>query len=514
MASHKTITLSIFVLILLLACGLGFMAVFGNFDTNEGWYANDLFLVSQGMRPYEDFFYHRLPLFLYSFVPFQSFISIDWITLRIFSALFLWLAACGLVWLLWGRVRPALICLAIGLLCVNIHGLHIFATVQVYSIVAFFYIVILLVVEKVRTAWLSVLFFACLCVVAQWMRYPIDYLPFVFFLYLFVVFWGRWSLMLLGLVVYVSLHAFLLSQFASEKFFHHIIFGMNPFQYLQGELPKLEFGSMAWLRYKSDWLLSGVRWFFPLLLLGFPLLVVFFSRYKFRFWLNRSFLAKHRGAWLAFLLVTGNTSMYLLAPEGHPVQLYYIFPVLLYLLCHLLDWGFSFSPPMPRYAFSTMTFVLVLSAPWLHDRDVRLSSTARDTAIVAQIATELKKHCSAGEELLTFTPLVAMESSMRVTPGLEFETFSYFDSLSTSEAAQYGLMNRELLVQRVQEKQPCAIHLDNRFHQTQGNAARLRAMQKDFLRTVTFHYLPPSSLAETGWEALRGPVFLYFRRES
>ena len=60
---------TLFLLWAILIIQLLFLAYFVKFDLNEGWYSLYPSMIIDGKLPYKDFFYHRLPLLPYLFVP-------------------------------------------------------------------------------------------------------------------------------------------------------------------------------------------------------------------------------------------------------------------------------------------------------------------------------------------------------------------------------------------------------------------------------------------------------------
>lgn len=511
MAPDKTYRLAQAGLVMCVIAALIALAVLGQYDANEGWYANDLYLVSEGLRPYHDFFYHRLPLFLYTMAPVHWAVPMEWVSLRLYYAAFAVLAVLGTIVLLRHESRRVRL-LATAFFIVNLQGLHIFSTVQVYAIVGCCFVAMLLVVDRVRQPLLQIGLLAALCVVAQWMRYPIDYVPVAFFLFLSVHYWRRWSVMAFGLALFLLLHAAMAGYFASDAFWHDVWFGMSPHtgtdQLLAAVSPRASIEN--WLRYKSEWLVFGVRWFFPIVLLAVPLGIAVVRR----MWQDgawRATAVRHPAVLLGLLLSAGNTAMYLLAPEGHVVQMYYVFPVMIYLTCRLCGWAVRHLARPAMTAVSACVGLLLLCAPWLHDRVFAGSIASAHTTAVTAIAQALRAQCAAGEELLTFTPIVAMASHLRITPALAFETYGYFDSLDDAVARRYHLMNRALLRERLRRAQPCAVHLDDRFYAPTGSAIRLRPMQTEFLETLQAEYPRGMQYDQAPWNLVRGRVTIHFR---
>ena len=278
----------------------------------------------------------------------------------------------------------------------------------------------------------------------------------------------------------------------------------------EGELSRETLSKMpasnwfVWAIYKSQWLTDGVRWFLPLLVLGLPLLIHLRLRLL-------SFLGDRQHL-LGFLLVGGNTAMYLAAPEGHVVQMYYVFPLLIFLFCRLADRALQEPSLLPKSFFAPLTVTSLLVACFVAQPPFRWKATSADTTIAQTLAREIESVCDPEEKLMTFTPLLAAASRRRIIPGLEFETFNYFENLSTVKAKKFRLMNREILLDTVREEQPCAIHLDDRVLKLKGNAVRLASVQRELIDTIERHYQPVAHFQNDPARLLRGEAIFYIRR--
>ena len=328
--------LGISLLLAVIGAELVFLAFHGNYDSNEGWYANDVFLLTRGERPYTDFFYHRLPLFLYAFSPFSELLGTGWITLRLLSGCFFLLSMIIVVFLLRKSVHPIILLTGLALAAVNVYGLHIYATVQTYAIVAFLLILAVISAGSSLPQMLSATLVTVLMVATQWMRYPLDYLPIAWGIYIILAYKRQPGILFYSVGLFFLLHLSLTLLFWSESFAYDVFSGMSLNR--EGELSRETLSKMpasnwfVWAIYKSQWLTDGVRWFLPLLVLGLPLLIHLRLRLL-------SFLGDRQHL-LGFLLVGGNTAMYLAAPEGHVVQMYYVFPLLIFLFCFVTN-GFD-----------------------------------------------------------------------------------------------------------------------------------------------------------------------------
>jgi len=164
------------------------------------------------------------------------------------------------------------------------------------------------------------------------------------------------------------------------------------------------------------------------------------------------------------------------------------------------------APMEPRAVrlLSSALVVTLAASPFVVERDFRLSRNSRDTTIVRDIAGEIRGLCPGGGELFTFTPILAVASRMRITPGLEFETFGYFETITREEAERYHLANPESLLRRVRNLNPCVVHLDDRFFRSRGNARRIKGVREELLKAVEDNYHLVRSLEGERVRLLRG----------
>lgn len=91
-----------------------------------------------------------------------------------------------------------------------------------------------------------------------------------------------------------------------------------------------------------------------------------------------------------------------------------------------------------------------------------------------EVGRELRDLAGPDCTILTMETALALETGCHVLPGLEYSIFSYFPKLSKQEAKRRGVLNAELLKQRVLELQPELIALG-----PTGVAALRRGAGKD-----------------------------------
>lgn len=75
-------------------------------------------------------------------------------------------------------------------------------------------------------------------------------------------------------------------------------------------------------------------------------------------------------------------------------------------------------------------------------------------ARVGEIGREIRALAGPECTMLTFQTHLAVASGCRVLPGLEYSVFSFFPELPSAEAERRGVLNRELLAQRVAAQRP------------------------------------------------------------
>lgn len=500
----------IFVLISI-GLGLAFMVFYGNEGGNE-WYANDAFLVMQGESPYKDFFYHRLPLFLYLFYPLKFICNPGYINFRIFLALVAFLGALLLALLLRRSTSRGITLCGLLLMLLNFHGLHILTTIQVYAAVGLLFLAAVVVTDLFSNEWINGALLALLLAIAQWMRYPIDYIPVAFVTYIVITYRKRFALIMWSLGIYTLIHLILVMVFSSEPFFKGIMQGM--FLFSQG-LPKemmalVPHASLLnWVRYKQPWLFDGARWFGPVIILGLSSALYYFIRLKPTLRQITDKYLQDRQFLLASLLVAGNLTMYILAPEGHPVQMYYVFPLMIYLACRFMMASNGLLSQESKPLMFCFAAPLLAISPFLDYPPIRLGHNNQDGVAIRYIAQKIQQYCRPGEYLLTFTPIIALESKTRVFPGLEFETFGFYNDLTAEEAANHRLSSLERLKQQIEAQEACAAHLDDRFMKPSGNSTRLKPVQKELLEVLKKNYYLVENLNMPPFSNLRGDVSLW-----
>ena len=104
-----------------------------------------------------------------------------------------------------------------------------------------------------------------------------------------------------------------------------------------------------------------------------------------------------------------------------------------------------------------------------------------------EVGRELRDLAGPDCTILTMETALALETGCHVLPGLEYSVFSYFPRLPKEEATERGVLNAELLKQRVLELQPELIALG-----PTGLAALRRGPKKSELPRRGRRNEPPS----------------------
>jgi hypothetical protein len=88
------------------------------------------------------------------------------------------------------------------------------------------------------------------------------------------------------------------------------------------------------------------------------------------------------------------------------------------------------------------------------------------------LSDQMREHSPGPCTMLTFETHIAVETRCDVEPGLEYSFFSFFPDLSTAEAKRRGVLNRSLLVSRVEDGRPDFVLLTRRAIDRIGGQAR------------------------------------------
>src|SRR3989338_4049605 len=510
---EKRFPLYFSVLFFLFGSGLFISAYFGNFDGSEAWYSNDIYLLTRGEKPYIDFFYHRLPLFLYSYFPLNFGFEMTWFNLRLVSAFYAFCAFIVLFLVMKVKVDKRFVLLGALLFLLNFHGLHIYSTVQSYSIVSLIYLLVIFSCHSSVPSLLSGIFIAVCCATAQWMRYPIDYLPIVYLSFVFVFYRKSWPTLICLLLIYCFIHLVYFYFFKSDFFIYDVLLGMAPIKEQSCvALAQVLTGRALddWLRFKWDqWIVLGVRWFFPFFIFGMP---------AFGYWLKKNGLGlffrkiiQDKRLFLSLFFVFGNTAMNFIASEGHVVQMYFVFPIMIYLFIRLLNAIMKSIPADVKQFVTLILLFLILFSSFLFDRFFELDKNSRDIAVAEQVGKIFSSHCDSSQILFTFNPIIAFTSKMRVFSGAEFDVFGYYPNLSPLLARKYHLLTQDDVLRGLKEFDICGVYLDARVFGEKHSGVRLRAISKEII-DITKSNFDYTDYSTSYLSALRGPVAIGLKK--
>lgn len=140
------------------------------------------------------------------------------------------------------------------------------------------------------------------------------------------------------------------------------------------------------------------------------------------------------------------------------------------------------------------------------DRNIWIGSGDSSFQAFHRTSRKLAKAGGSHCTMLTFQTQLAVESGCRILPGLDYSLFSYFPGLSLEEAIARGVLNLELLRQRVAQHKPDLIavgHADPSLllgtETTQHHGRKVRRLKKsghplEFLGEHRSGYRPHGSI--------------------
>lgn len=474
---------------------LVYYAVYGNFDDNEGWYLLSSQYLASGKKIYIDFYYHRLPFFLYSNWLILKIIGSKLLFIRLYQAIF-YLASISLLFYFLIKKRIAILIwvLICFLILGNFHGMHIYATAQSYSVVQFLFLILLALTLKEKNSWISFVGQGFLVAIIQWFRYPIDYVPLLQIAYL-IIFYGLFSYSFLFFILGYLLISLVLFQYFDSDFFR-----FDTFYSIFHNSTEVSNWSQIF-RYKFQWLSNGVRFYFP-----FIVIILFFIPQLFKkayeILKNKQDQDNKIISYL-FLLIFFNFLMYFISLDGHVVQMYFVFlPALLFLAILLNRISFSLSPKVS----GTFIGIILIVTWYLAPNDLKKHY---DLDSITSLSKKIKQYCLPNQKIYGFTPIVPAEAGMTMADGFGYEAYAYYPNLDTNLAKKYHLLNHELLIQSLDSSEVCLVYLDDRLLSNRGRSGIFKNVRNEILNKLQNKYVLAEKLDVAPYKNLRGEVFLF-----
>jgi len=464
---------------ILITASVLFLAVFGNLDNNEGWYGNDTYLVMSGKSIYQDFFYHRLPLFIQTYALAAKITGAGLLKLRMISVAFTLLLVLG-TYLFLRRITDRKIAL-IGMLFFlsSFDILRYYTTIQSYSLVALLLLVSVYISLLKSNPFYRYSLIGILLAFVQWTRYPIDYIPLAFFIYLFVLYLRNPKVIYVSIGCFVATHVLLLAVYYSPEFRFDVEYGM--FQ----EAP-MTFKTL--LQFKSQWISFSIISYLAVILIG-GLLAIHFAAKRPGIRTITQTILERDWLFLTLLLIAGNAGMYFMAEAGHPVQMAYVLPLMIIMVAYMLFKFLQSHKGINRSVFyAGLLFVLIIGA-FVNDRNFNLSRRHAHLFVMNNIGREISNVTSEEDRLLVFGPVMGISSSRSLVSGLEFDLFGYTDgSISGEEVKRYHLMNDQELMRIVKNKQAQMVIINERFLYSKAMGRKLENVREEILGILDNEY--------------------------
>ncbi len=474
---------------------IGLFHVFwGNFWIDEGWYFGSSSMISQGQIPYVDFFAHHSP-FVYYFYALPQLIFGTGLIVGRLTSLLLMLGIFVLIWQIvkkicsgWWPTVSALILIA------NFYNIYYFTTfsyrvLEAFLMTGFFWSLIMIAENKKKYA-LSALFL----ILAIGTRYPIDFLSILAAIYILLVsfefksnrevlipFWSTIVITLgviFGPFLILNYKNFIFGtvEFPFKDVSWLISFGIMKEQDLLHKIFRI-FANLA----------GAIKNFLVVIVLMTVGLVAWFKKDSWKrlkgnllnpLYLMSFFVIANAG----FLAISSNTD-----------ALYsfwnFVFPIGAILATYFLR---NISEQFKIPSWSVISFMAIFCIAGLVIADNGVGSILKlkpDLDYYSQGATAIQKHSQANDRILTFTPVLAFQAKRPIVSGTIMEIYSYFPTWKDSECLEKKILNKNLLIKEIENKNPKLIVLtQKRFFDTQGPSAIFNNNRTEIMAAIEKNY--------------------------
>lgn len=483
---------------IVLVMSLIFLVFAGNFDINEGWYGNDMFLIAQGESPYLSFYYHRLPFFIEIYSYIANIFGMNIYSIRLISFFFT-ISFVSLTYFFVRKNDSRFLALLTILIYLSIFSsLKTYVTMQTYALTALMLqsILVVLALKNINEYLrLSLLVVVVSCI--QWMRYPVDYLSIALLCYLVVYHRKDTSKLLFSIVLYLVINILLFYYYKSDNFIFSVFSGM-----VQDNPITLK----SYLLYKINWFTFPATNYTLLLIVGGTLTGAVLVKYKYQAIIKH--ILSIKWLFMALLLIFGNAIMYILAPDGHPVQMLYVIPILICVYAHVTHKLFNVKKiPTILFIFLPVFVVSTLSA----ERDFKFQIKNSEINQYNNLGKIVNTLTDENDEILAFNPIYGLVSNRRITKGFEFDLYGIKSKLNTNLVRKYGLNNKENIMLSISNRVPRLIILDSRFYSVEGMGQKLLGMREDIIAAVSQNYNQIDYENKSSVNEILGEVNIYVR---
>jgi 4-amino-4-deoxy-L-arabinose transferase-like glycosyltransferase len=408
---------------------------------DEGWYFGGSWLVANGQLPYQDFFIHHNPVFLYLYAVPQYFFGPNIIVGRLTSWAIM-LLIFVLVWRLSKKLGGKTAAFITA-------GLMVASFFTIYYYTAFSY--------RVLEAFLMLLFFTVLfsslkdslkyplstfvLSLVVGVRYPIDIMSGLLILYLLYIAYHKrrekWIIVSSLSVTILTLAAIMLPFIVINKdrfFFDTIYFTFMGQSFYQEFGIFEEENFISWLIHLLAMLRGVFGNFYAVVAILFGLLLYLVLKSRITKLDIKELITKNRGLVFLLIFVISFGAFYLLPRLTDFSHMTFIFPPAAIVagvgLANVLAGVKDRITTVLLYSLIIGIIIFSPSAPALEAHPVIIWEKA-DMNYVFKVADKIKSYTDQDDKILTFSPVLAFQANRELLPGTTMELYNFFPTWDT-----------------------------------------------------------------------------------
>ena len=453
-----------------------FMAVMGHLHYgDEGWYSYYIYQITEGGRPYIDFFFHRLPLFIETYAIILKPFEINLLNLRLLSGVVSFLMYIALFTAIKKIVGGRYAVLGVLLLLSVFNGLKFYTTLQSYSLVALLFIISVIISNSNNNNIVKFSIMGILFVIIQWIRYPIDYIPVAYIIFIFLYSSKNYRTLLVSLSLFILAHFALLYFYYSPNFYFDQLFTLSQ----NTQTPFSEKVIML-----GKWIYKLVKQYTVILIITIYVLYNYFKIFTIK---DISSMIYER-PWfsLSLLLIMGNFLMYGLS-RGNAIQMIYVMPLVVLILVFLIDKiNLSFKPVINMFIYT----LILLSTLYgiVGDASYSFFYNKSHAKIMDEIGDKIELHTTEHKDLLVFGSMFGFVSKRQLIKGCEFDLYGLKHDYPDSVRKQYSLLNPTDVLDLVKGKKVDYIIVNDRMLNPDGMGKVLGEVREPLLEAVSNNY--------------------------
>ena len=510
---------------LILLAQLLFLAYFVKFDGNEGYYSIYPSLIMDGKLPYKDFFYHRLPLLPFLFVPAIYLPFFKLLSFRLLNVVFIlfsyWIAskiAFSITKSKWTKHMVIFVTIT------SLYPNSFFITAQSYASFAMFLLIGIWLVTQFsnsKNQYLNPILAGLSFNIALGVRFGPDPLiisiPLVCILCIIFNFERKKFKILLSSFLIFQILIFLVC-FAIDKdsfFWGVYVWPFKVLSYLEENGVFFVKSSLKYILTKYEFILQLFKNYLPILitlLIGFAFSDLSLNNIIKKFKINES-----NYIWVISSIIIFIDYLFFLLPFSSGImQFSYVFPLLCSIACSFFVIGYKVKKDSMNinfiYAFCIFIMFLGLIG------DINLSASFRtpgsDISIIGELGSEIKKLNKNNKKMVAFAPILAVESEMDLYQGFEFGAFGFFPKWDRERCEKYNLFNLDMLFESINSPNTDIFIMSNRLMNENLGLGKIfipyrekimEEVNNNFKLIRTFHYTDDVGL---------GPIKIYEKFET